>query len=71
MDLSNIVLTSADYKILLITPLGKTYPLLTVDSFSMNRADEEEMIYVPKPGAQGELGYGNFEKNPNFRRRLE
>jgi hypothetical protein len=43
-----------------------------IDAAAANpESEEEEMIYVPKPGAQGELGYGYFEKNPNFRRRIE
>jgi len=49
MNLNQLIITSADYKIILIVPTAtgsKTFPLLTVDSIDWEDASENEDIYA-------------------------
>lgn len=46
MDLNKLILTGADYKFFLAINGGGVYPLLTVDSVSMDIKTEEELIYA-------------------------
>lgn len=43
---NKLILTGADYKIIMVFPGGGSYPLLTVESLSLNAAVEEELIYA-------------------------
>lgn len=43
---NKLILTSSDYKIVMVFPGGGAYPLLTVESMSTNISVEEELIYA-------------------------
>jgi hypothetical protein len=45
-NLNDLVLTAADYKVLIIIPGAGSYPLLTVETVSYNNAREEETVYA-------------------------
>jgi hypothetical protein len=45
-NLNALILTAADYKVLLIIPNGGSFPLLTAETISYNNAREEETIYA-------------------------
>jgi hypothetical protein len=44
-NLNSLVLTSSDYKVLLIIPNVGTFPLKTVETIGYNNAREQETIY--------------------------
>lgn len=49
MNLNQLIITSADYKIILIVPTAngsKAFPLLTVDSIDWEDAREQEFIHA-------------------------
>ena len=45
-NLNTIILTAADYKIMLVIPGGGSFPIITADSLSWNNEREEETIYA-------------------------
>jgi hypothetical protein len=45
-NLNQLILTAAEYKVMLIIPNVGSYPLLTMDSIGYNNAREEETIYA-------------------------
>jgi hypothetical protein len=45
-QLNHLVLTAAEYKVLLIIPKAGSFPILTADSIGWNNAREEETVYA-------------------------
>ena len=45
-NLNSLILTSADYKVMLVVPGNAAFPILTADSISWTVEREEESIYA-------------------------
>lgn len=45
-QLNQLVITAAEYKVILIIPNAGTFPILTADSVSWNNSREEETVYA-------------------------
>lgn len=45
-NLNSLVLTAADYKVMLVVPNVGSFPIITADSISWQNAREEETIYA-------------------------
>jgi hypothetical protein len=45
-NLNSLILTAADYKVMLVIPNAGSYPILTADSINWSNAREEETIYA-------------------------
>lgn len=45
-NLNSLILTAADYKVMLVVPNAGSFPIITADSISWSNAREEETIYA-------------------------
>jgi hypothetical protein len=45
-NLNSLILTAADYKVMLVVPGAGSFPIITADSISWSNAREEETIYA-------------------------
>jgi hypothetical protein len=65
-NLNSLILTAADYKVIMVIPGAGTFPLVTVDNISYNVAREEETIYA----VGEELPIGNKRNAAKYSGRL-